>query len=102
MIGIHGNRGMHMTFDNGLTISIQIGKGNYCSNRDLCAEPNAEMKQTSTKCNNCEIAIWNEEGKWFAFEKNRVGNGWVSTEEVAIWIDKVRRAKNINTIKRIK
>ena len=27
-------KGFHMTFENGLTISVQWGAGNYCDNRD--------------------------------------------------------------------
>lgn len=27
-------RGFHMTFENGLTVSVQFGPGNYCENHD--------------------------------------------------------------------
>lgn len=95
------NKGFQLTFDNGLSISVQFGAGNYCSNRQSSTKYKSELQQDTTSSNNAEIAIWNEEGKWFNFGYDTV-KGWVSADEVAIWIDKVRRAKNINTIKRVR
>jgi hypothetical protein len=48
------NKGFQITFNNGYTISVQFGKGNYCDNR---------LKENSdfiTSCKNAEVAIWNE------------------------------------------
>ncbi len=101
MITITRNKGFHLTFDNGLTISIQIGVGNYCSNRSLYKDFDFEQQQSITECNNAEIAIWDKDNIWFKFEGDTV-KGWVKTEEIGIWIDKVRRAKNIKSIKRVK
>lgn len=99
MIRITQNKGFNITFDNNLTISIQIGAGNYCSNKNN--EIGKEREQRITECNNAEIAIWDENNKWFTFEGDQV-KGWINANEVGIWIDKVRRAKNIKSIKRIK
>ena len=32
--GTMKNKGFHITFNNGLTISVQFGAGNYCSNKE--------------------------------------------------------------------
>ena len=68
--------GIHMKFENGNTISIQFSKGNYCDNRD----------ESKPSCNNCEIAIWNEEHKWYSFDEYDVVKGYCTTDELADWI----------------
>lgn len=98
MITVNNNKGFKLTFDNGLTISVQIGNGNYCSNQNSNIN---EMEQRITESTTAEIAIWNEENKWFTFEGDQV-KGWINANEVGIWIDKVRRVKDIKSIKRIK
>ena len=35
MFSISGNRGFQMTFENGYTVSVQFGPGNYCDNYSL-------------------------------------------------------------------
>jgi hypothetical protein len=35
MFKICGQKGFHITFDNGYTVSVQFGAGNYCDNYDL-------------------------------------------------------------------
>ena len=95
------NRGFSLTFENGLTISVQFGTGNYCERRDYSSGYDGDLKSHIVEANNAEIAIWDESNQWFDFGSDKV-KGWVNADEVAIWIDKVRRAKNIHTIKRIK
>lgn len=69
--------GFQMTFENGNTISVQFGFGNYCENRN-------ESKSTSKSS---EIAIWNEHtGKWFDFGGDTV-KGWCNADEVAKWVN---------------
>ena len=68
--------GLQMTFENGNTISIQFGFGNYCDNRH-------EGKES---CKDAEIAIWNKEGVWHDFENDQV-KGYCTTDEVALWIN---------------
>ncbi len=68
--------GFSMTFENGNTISIQFGFGNYCDNRN---ESNSESKDA-------EVAIWNNEGKWYQFEGNQV-KGCCTPDEVAKWVN---------------
>ena len=35
---ISDNKGFHITYKNGYTVSVQFGGGNYCTNRDLPIE----------------------------------------------------------------
>lgn len=96
MITSYKNKGIQMTFQNGLTISIQFGYGNYCSNGTL---PDKKIEQTAYTV---EIAIWDKDDNWFKFDKDNAVKGWVDIDEVAIWIDEVRRAKNIKSIRKVK
>ncbi len=75
------NNGFHITFNNGLTISVQFGKANYC-----------------TPKTSAEIAIWDTENQDYNFGNDQV-KGWISPEEVAKWIFAVSTATNLTTIK---
>lgn len=67
--------GIQMNFDNGNTISIQFGFGNYGSNRGK------SDSQTLT----AEVAIWDDGDNWHQFEGDTV-EGWCNADEVAKWI----------------
>jgi len=97
-IKITMNKGFQMSFENGLTISVQIGCGNYCTNYSIPYKDHRKDEITESFC--AEIAIWDKNNQWFIFSDQV--KGYVSPDEVAIWIDKVKRAKSIKTIKRIK
>lgn len=97
MMKITENKGFQMTFDNGLTIFCQMGSSNYCSNRDFnkALDFRVEMNQIITECNNCEVAIWDENDRWLTSEIFRE-IGLKSTEDaVAGWIDTMTVAKVI-------
>lgn len=48
--------GLRVTFDNGWTVSVQWGQGNYCENRDL---PISKFENhDSHPSPNAEVAIW--------------------------------------------
>lgn len=61
----HIPSGFKMTFENGNTISVQFGWGNYCENRG----------ESKPGCVNAEIAIWDSENKWFDFGSDSVKDG---------------------------
>lgn len=76
---ITDGKGVQFTFDNGLTISIQIGRGNYGDNygyesyeitRDNPLPP-------STRA---EIAVWDARNEWLNFEHDTV-KGYVPVED---------------------
>ena len=84
-INQHTNAGFSMTFKNGWTVSVQFGKGNYCDNRF--------DDSSKTQSPNAEIAAWdNNTDKWYSFGDNTV-KGWVSPDEVAKFIMKIKRKK---------
>lgn len=70
-------KGFQMTFANGNTISVQFGKGNYCSNRN-------ESNSTSQTA---EIAIWNSANVDYIFDGGNIVKGWCDTNEIAKWFD---------------
>lgn len=97
MMTITANKGFQMKFDNGLTISCQMGYGNYCNNRnfDKSMELMGEMKQDSTRSSNCEVAIWDEDDNWITEEIfAELGLGELP-DTVAGWIDTMTVAKLI-------
>ena len=73
-------KGFHMTFENGLTISVQWGYANYCDTGETA-----------------EIAIWNAEGKWVNFEHDQA-KGWLSPDTIADYICKVKNAISIDEL----
>ena len=70
MFSISGNRGFQITFENGYTVSVQFGKGNYCENYDIPTSylveektvPDSSYKyavqeKTVPDCKNAETAL---------------------------------------------
>lgn len=62
-------RGVHFTFSNGYTVSVQWGVMNYCANRSTDfsrfeTELNTKAGDSIIESETAEIAIWNKEGKW--------------------------------------
>ena len=77
-------RGFHMAFANGYTVSIQFGSGNYCDVRDY--SPNADdSKLPPAGC--VEVGIFEtESGKWVRLGEHDDVAGWVPVEDIpAIW-----------------
>jgi len=89
------NKGFSLTFENGLTISVQFGTGNYCERRDYSSPYKSEMLngQDIIESQNAEIAIWDKDNNWFDFGSDTV-KGWVSANEIAEWIEKISKAES--------
>lgn len=65
MFNITDNKGFHITFENGWTVSVQWGGGNYISNRrNTCF---GEVPASS----DAEVAAWKDE-EWHQFENDSV------------------------------
>ena len=77
MIAITQGRGFHLTFDNGWTISVQIGHGNYCANQDKGPYDNAKPEPSP----DAEIAVWGADGNMVELVHDVV-HGWVPTEDI--------------------
>jgi hypothetical protein len=77
MFKITANKGFHIQFANGNTVSVQFGGGNYCENRHKFEEGQAQS------CENAEVWAWDK-------DKNPLCEvqGWQSPDEVAAFIAK--------------
>ena len=75
--------------ENGITISVQFGTSNYCDRRNMATSYRGDMDAATpiVESTTAEIAIWDENGKWFDFGSDTV-KGWVDVNEVAEWIYK--------------
>ena len=94
------NKGFTMTFQNGLTISVQFGTMNYCSRKSIHASYRSEMHQDTVQSRTAEIAIWDETDTWFDFGYDTV-EGHCDTNEVARWIGIVSNAENMKHLQTI-
>ena len=74
MIRTTGNKGFQTTFENGWTVSVQFGRGNYCENRW------DEFNTGDTECANAECA------RWFGDNDMDEPTGWQTADQVAAFI----------------
>jgi|SRR3990167_5894555 len=59
------NKGFHITFENGWTVSVQFGGGNYCDNYD--SKIGSEHDSRGMTSGNAEVAYWPPDGKMQRF-----------------------------------
>tara|TARA_R110002096_G_scaffold373063_1_gene566589 strand:- start:213 stop:500 length:288 start_codon:yes stop_codon:yes gene_type:complete len=82
-----GGVGVAHTFDNGITISVQAGSGNYSTPR--------EDLTSSDQFSSFEVAIWDEDGEWITKEFFPDNNddviGWQSREDINNLIKKINK-----------
>lgn len=60
---ITNGKGIHITFENGHTVSIQFGGGNYCSNYDIEIGSGRDERSIPAS-GTAEVAAWDRSGKW--------------------------------------
>jgi len=100
MFKSHGTPGFHMTFANGITISVQWSITHYRTGRDISG--NSEISNESP---DAEVALWDDAGdlslRVMCFEGFREylprGHhegfmGWVSPEKLAIILANAAKA----------
>ena len=94
------NKGFRLTFENGLTISVQWGPGNYCSNKG--DEFDAPQNKLHYSCGTAEIAIMSDNcensSEWVVFKGGDNLCGWLSADQVADYITKVKNAKSLREL----
>ena len=59
MFSISDNKGFQISFNNGYTVSVQFGGGNYCSNRDL---PMKDYGKAVPDSDTAETALMTKDG----------------------------------------
>ena len=91
---VYNNQGFMITFDNGITVSVQFGNANYCDNASIYPKTSDHGRQ----CGNAEIAIWTRENTYvthkYLMRKNNGQydvKGWCTPKEV---LDAMAWAKN--------
>ena len=84
-----GGVGATHTFDNGITISVQAGSGNYSTPR--------ENLSSSDDFVSFEVAVWDEGGDWitkeFAPDANNDVIGWQGRGEISFLMVKIQVEK---------
>lgn len=88
MLAISSHKGFHLSFENGWTVSVQFGPGNYCEHHgSIMAHGDWDKPKNVDiwKSDNAEIAAWNRNNEWFQFADNSV-EGWQSANDVARFI----------------
>lgn len=67
MFKITGGKGFHITFENGYTVSVQWGPGNYCDNYDsvIGRDDRVAGKSGSTTA---ECAVWGPDKEMIAYK----------------------------------
>tara|TARA_Y100001972_G_scaffold50719_1_gene62232 strand:+ start:341 stop:739 length:399 start_codon:yes stop_codon:yes gene_type:complete len=96
------NKGFHITFPNGWTVSVQWGPGNYCEKK--WDKPNAPERTTQGslvmyRSEDAEVAAWRyENGKrtWHNFGYDTV-SGYLSPLEVVAFMAQVAEGRDLNT-----
>lgn len=99
MIRTTFNRGFQLSFENGLTISVQIGSTNYCERRG--GEFGEEQTMDVVSSRTAEIAIWDKNDNWFLFGDGVSGdmvNGYISADDIAEWIYKTSKALDLTNL----
>lgn len=85
---ITDGKGVQFTFDNGITISIQIGGGNYGDNYDFPiggVTRDRPLPSSST----AEIAVWDVNGEWFDLDGDQVA-GYIPVDKVLSFVEYLR------------
>ena len=80
---ITAQKGFHITFENGWTVSVQFGRGNYCQNYNLSSM--APVLGSS----DAEVAAWDAKNKWFEFEDGNSCQGNMKADEVLAFMNKI-------------
>ena len=87
----NNNKGFAMTFANGWTISVQWGIGNYCSAGRISDDYRAPRAVDSWTSDTAEIAVWDSKGDFYQCGESDDVLGYLTTDEVAQWIEKVSK-----------
>lgn len=87
--------GFHITFENGYTVSVQFGYGNYCEHHYKFDEVTKRIIDEGAKLDepsaihyagpskDAEVAAWDSKGNWIRFPGwDDVVKGYMSPDEV--------------------
>ena len=80
-IKIMQGKGIHFTFENGVTASLQLGEYNYCNQ--------LELDGLTAHAENCEVAAWDKNGNWITRQYKDNGDdviGYVKPDEIPYFL----------------
>jgi len=84
MFNITDQKGFHITFANGFTVSVQFGNGNYCDNYSYgCYGEPVEPSRT------VEVAAWDSNKDWIKLGVNDDAIGYQTAEQVLAIMNRV-------------
>ena len=85
MFKINDNKGFHLVFPNGITLSTQIGGGNYCANKEFPI--GQEKHQARMESLDCELAVWGRDREWITKEMHKEVFGKECSDDVMGWVE---------------
>lgn len=88
MFSITDGKGFQITFQNGCTVSVQWGPGNYCDNHGV--QYGAQRGKLQWQSKVAEVAILLPDGNFYSLPDHGDVAGWQTPEEVAKWIEVAR------------
>lgn len=75
MFKITSGKGFHITFENGYTVSVQFGGGNYCDNYDDHISAEEFIVSGRKGSTTAECAVWGPDGTMIKhFDRDTVSN----------------------------
>lgn len=91
---ITSHRGFHLTFENGWTVSVQFGPGNYCDHHHAISslmDPAQGPKALDCwESSNAEVAVWHDRAEGFLkLDEFDTVVGWLDPEVVAALLNTV-------------
>lgn len=77
-------KGFAVTFENGFTVSVQFGPGNYCENQDYGAfSPEADSEAGARGSKNAETAVIDPDGNFIQLPGDHdTVQGWQTPAQV--------------------
>lgn len=92
MFKITAGKGFQITFDNGCTLSVQFGPGNYCARRN--AEFNEPKSAHHWESPTAECAILLPDGEFYPLpEGDGAVIGWQTVNDMCALIEVARNIK---------
>lgn len=82
---ICNQKGFHVTFANGWTVSVQFGRGNYCDNYDAVGSWGDPVPPSRT----AEIAAWPSGGDMIVIDDGDTVRGYVSPDELLAFMAEI-------------
>ena len=78
--------GFHITFENGWTVSVQFGNGNYCDNYNHDMMSRDPVPPSA----NAEVAAWPDRaGAWHRFADGDTVRGCMTPAEVLAFMNEI-------------